>query len=83
MHFLLDRLIHDGVVILNEAIEEAKKKKVARIFFKIDFAKVYDSVEWGFLDDMMRILNFDVKWRKWIMESVSSATINVQVNAII
>lgn len=37
------RQIQDGLVILNEAIEEAKKKKLKRIFFKVDFAKSYES----------------------------------------
>lgn len=78
--FVRNRLIHDGVVILNESINEVKNKKLARIFFKIDFAKAYNSVEWGFLDDIMKILEFDVKWQKWIMECVSSAKVNVLVN---
>lgn len=30
------------VVSLNEAIEEAKRKKRKIMFFKIDFAKAYD-----------------------------------------
>lgn len=43
--FVENRLIHDGVVVLNEAMEEAKRKKIARIFFKINFANAYDSIE--------------------------------------
>lgn len=42
--FFGKRHILDGVVILNEALEEAKKKKVDRVFFKIDFAKGNDMV---------------------------------------
>ncbi|KAL6557468.1 hypothetical protein OROMI_017818 [Orobanche minor] len=35
---------------------------------------------WSFLDDMMRILNFDSKWRMWMLECVSSASANVLIN---
>lgn len=64
--------MHDGVVVLNEALEEAKKRKIASIFFKIDFVKAYDSVEWSFLEDMMKLINFDAKWIKWIMKCVNN-----------
>ncbi|XP_057809051.1 uncharacterized protein LOC131023524 [Salvia miltiorrhiza] len=78
--FIGGRFILDGVVILNEAIAEAKKRGKGRIVFKIDFAKAYDSVEWDFLDIMMDRLNFDPLWRKWIRGCISSASANVLVN---
>lgn len=43
---------------LNEAIIEAKRKKIRRVFFKIDFAKAYDSMDWSFLDTIIETLNF-------------------------
>lgn len=51
--FVGGRYILDGVVVLNEAIEEAKRKKLERVFFKIDFAKACDTVDWGFLKLIM------------------------------
>lgn len=39
--FLQGRNILDGVVILNEVVDEAKKSKVGRFIFKIDFGKAY------------------------------------------
>lgn len=78
--FISNRYILDGAVILNEAISEARKKKIGRVIFKIDFAKAYDFVEWGFLDSMMEFFNFDGTWRKWIMECVSTAHASVLVN---
>ncbi|XP_057810311.1 uncharacterized protein LOC131024792 [Salvia miltiorrhiza] len=78
--FICGRFILDGVVILNELINEAKKKRLGRIFFKIDFAKAYDSIEWDFIDAMMELLNFDPQWRKWINGCLSSASANVLVN---
>lgn len=62
--FIASRNILDGVIILNEALDEAKRKRIPRFFFKVDFAKAYDSVNWIFLDDMMNGLKFGVRWRK-------------------
>lgn len=43
--FLKGRFILDGVVVLNEIIEEAKKTKRKLLIFKADFAKAFDSVD--------------------------------------
>lgn len=56
--FVSGRNILDGAVILNEAIMEAKKRRMNRFFFKIDFAKAYDTMDWGFLKLMMQFFNF-------------------------
>lgn len=71
------RNILDGMVALNEATEEAMKKKVQKIFFKIYFAKAYDSVDWDFLDHMSK--NF-IFCSKWVRECVSSAHASVLSN---
>lgn len=74
------RYILDGVVILNESIEEAKRNNSQRMFFKIDFAKAYDIVEWGFLEELMEFFNFDRKWINWILECITLAHASVLVN---
>lgn len=78
--FIRDRNILDGVVVANEIVDEAKKKKKSMFIFKIDFEKVYDSVNWDFLVDMMEVLGFGDKWRGWIKECISSAEVSVLVN---
>lgn len=70
----------DSVAILNETIDEAKKRNIERFFFKIYFVKAYDSVEWSFIDLMMSEFGFSPCWRKWVMECISSATASVLVN---
>lgn len=62
--FIGGRNILDSVVTLNEAIDDAKRNQIGRIFFKIDFAKAYDSVDWGYLNLMMECFKFHPKWRR-------------------
>lgn len=57
--FLRGRHILNGVVILNEVIDEARKKKLSRVVFKVDFEKAYDSVDWNYLNDMLVGMKFE------------------------
>lgn len=52
--FLPGRNILDGVVVINEVVNFAKKERKECLIFKVDFEKAYDTVNWGFLDYMMR-----------------------------
>lgn len=68
------------MVVLNEAIEDAKKSKAKRLFFKVDFAKGLDSISWDYLLDVLKKMNFPMKWVNWISECLSTANANVLVN---
>ncbi|WJX25077.1 hypothetical protein P8452_14152 [Trifolium repens] len=78
--FVKNRQILDGILIANEVVDEAKRSKKELLLFKVDFEKAYDSVDWGYLDDVMGKMAFPVLWRKWIKECVRTATASVLVN---
>lgn len=78
--FIGGRQILDSVVVLNEAMDDIKARKDKCLAYKIDFAKAYDSVEWGYLRIIMERFNYDNKWIKWIMECISSARASILVN---
>ncbi|GKV44765.1 hypothetical protein SLEP1_g51921 [Rubroshorea leprosula] len=77
MAFISGRQLMDGVVIANEVVDEAKKKKRKSFLFKIDFEKAYDKVCWKFLDYMMQKLGFCATWRRWIMECLRTSQVSV------
>lgn len=56
--FLSNRQILDGALVMSEVIDFGLKKKKKGIIFKIDFKKTYDSVNWSFLDYILRRLGF-------------------------
>ncbi|MCH92872.1 cysteine-rich receptor-like protein kinase [Trifolium medium] len=43
--FVKDRKILDGILIANEAVDEACKNKKELMLFKVDFEKAYDSID--------------------------------------
>lgn len=60
--FLKGRHLVDGVLVVNELVDYAKKLKKECLIFKVDFEKAYDSVDWGFLEYMMRRVGMCEKW---------------------
>lgn len=78
--FVGDRNILDSVVIANEVVDEARKKKKKIFLFKIDFEKAFDTVDWKFLLDMLKVLGCGEKWCRWIEECISTAESSVLFN---
>ncbi|GAU37415.1 hypothetical protein TSUD_361200 [Trifolium subterraneum] len=78
--FVKGRQILDGILIVNEVVDEAGRVKKDLMLFKVDFEKAYDSVDWGYLDSVMGKMGFPTLWRKWIRECVCTATASVLVN---
>ncbi|GJR97624.1 RNA-directed DNA polymerase, eukaryota [Tanacetum coccineum] len=54
--FVANRKILDRPLILNEILHWCKRKKKQDMFFKVDFAKAYDSVRWDYLLDVLEAL---------------------------
>jgi hypothetical protein len=78
--FLKGRLLVDGVMVINEIVDLARKIGKSCLIFKVDFEKAYDSVEWSFLDYMLRRFGFGEKWRRWIRACVFCGNMSVLVN---
>nr|GEW37042.1 RNA-directed DNA polymerase, eukaryota [Tanacetum cinerariifolium] len=50
------------------------------MFFKVDFAKAYDSVLWDYLLDVLQAFGFGPNWCRWIRGTFSSAMASILVN---
>nr|KAJ0205522.1 hypothetical protein LSAT_V11C500260820 [Lactuca sativa] len=78
--FVEGRNILEGPLIVNELCSGGKKANKKILLFKADFKKVVDSVNWNFLDSMMRQMNFGIKWSFWMKGCLESARASVLVN---
>jgi hypothetical protein len=78
--FISGRQILDGVLIANEIVDEAKRKKKEALMFKVDFVKAFDYVDLNFLDFVMQKMGFHEKWRSWIVECLKTNSISVPAN---
>jgi len=64
--FIKGKQILDGILIVNEVVDEARRLDRELMMFKVDFEKAYDSVDLTYLDRVMVNMNFPTLWRKWI-----------------
>ncbi|XP_021975310.1 uncharacterized protein LOC110870437 [Helianthus annuus] len=78
--FETGRFILDGPLIINEIYSWAKKTGKELFFFKIDFEKAYDNINWRFLKLIMKQMNFPDRWCNWIKGVLHSARSSVLVN---
>ncbi|GJR83393.1 RNA-directed DNA polymerase, eukaryota [Tanacetum coccineum] len=78
--FLPNRQILDGPFIINKILARCKHKNQQTMFFKVDFAKAYDSIRWDYLDDVLNAFGFGSRWRSWIQGSLNSGKASVLVN---
>nr|GFA11470.1 RNA-directed DNA polymerase, eukaryota, reverse transcriptase zinc-binding domain protein [Tanacetum cinerariifolium] len=57
-----------------------KRKRKQALFFKVDFAKAYDSVRWDYLLDILQAFGFRPNWCRWIRGTFTSAMASILVN---
>ena len=64
----------------NEVVSWMKKKKMAGLLLKLDFHKAYDTIDWDSLDMVMVTMGFGTKWRRWISQCLSTASVSLIIN---
>ncbi|GJW53439.1 RNA-directed DNA polymerase, eukaryota [Tanacetum coccineum] len=74
------RQIIDDHLMVDEIIAWAKKHKNRLMFFKVEFEKAFDSLNWSFLFSILEQIGFSFKWRNWIHSCLNSAFSSVLVN---
>ncbi|GKA84297.1 putative RNA-directed DNA polymerase, eukaryota, reverse transcriptase zinc-binding domain protein [Tanacetum coccineum] len=78
--FIKGRYILDGALIANETMDFLKRSRKKGLIFKVDFKKVYDSIKWNFLLNIMNRMGFGVKWRKWVEVCLRPSCMSILVN---
>ncbi|XP_071712529.1 uncharacterized mitochondrial protein AtMg01250-like [Rutidosis leptorrhynchoides] len=58
-----------------------KVSKRKGFLFKVDFEKAFDSINWGFMMDVMELMGFGLRWHNWIFSCLSSDSISILINS--
>ncbi|XP_058726325.1 secreted RxLR effector protein 78-like [Vicia villosa] len=78
--FVPRRSMMDGVLMVNEILDWAKRKKKGCLLLKVDFEKAYDSISWNYLRWILVRMRFGNRWMKWMESSIFTNYMSVLVN---
>lgn len=79
--FVPGRHIQDNILITQELLKGYNRKKgPKRCAMKIGIQKAYDTVNWGFLQDVLRAVGFHETMVNWIMTCTTSTSFSICIN---
>nr|GEV62574.1 hypothetical protein [Tanacetum cinerariifolium] len=79
--FIPSRRISDNILITQELMHNYHRNRGSpQCAIKIDIQKVYDTVDWKFLENILIKFGFHNTMVKWVMACVSSTSFSLSIN---
>jgi hypothetical protein len=78
--FIKGRSIQDNFLYVRNVIKKAHKKKSPLLFLKLDIAKAVDSLNWGFLLQVLTKMGFGQRWHNIISLILGSSSSRIMLN---
>ncbi|GKA95385.1 putative RNA-directed DNA polymerase, eukaryota, reverse transcriptase zinc-binding domain protein [Tanacetum coccineum] len=78
------RRISDNILLTQELMHNYHLDRgPPRCAFKVDIQKAYDTVDWGFLKQILMGFGFHDRMIHWIVECVSSTSFSLSINGVL
>ncbi|KAL0287559.1 UNVERIFIED_CONTAM: hypothetical protein Sradi_7122000 [Sesamum radiatum] len=82
--FVPGRNIADNILLAQELLAGYNQVKLpARCTIKLDLQKAYDSIEWDFLFEVMKLFHFPSRFILWVEQCVTTACFSLSINGSI
>ncbi|XP_074306200.1 uncharacterized protein LOC141641438 [Silene latifolia] len=79
--FIQGRDIVGNILICQDLIRLYNRKTCSpRMLMKLDLQKAYDSIEWSFVEEMLKYLGFPELWIKLLMQCISTPSYSIALN---
>jgi hypothetical protein len=79
--FIKNRCIQDNYLYVRNIARAYHRKKVPALLMKLDISKVFDSVSWEYLLELLQHRGFSTKWCNWISLLLSTSS-SVNLNGV-
>lgn len=80
-HICARRDVNDNIILKHDLVKLYNRKGISkRCMIKVDTKKIYDSIEWSFMEQILYELKFPSKVIKWIMQCITTVSYLFQVN---
>ncbi|KAL0285378.1 UNVERIFIED_CONTAM: hypothetical protein Sradi_7175200 [Sesamum radiatum] len=82
--FVPGRNISDNILLAQELLAGYNQARLPpRSTIKVDIQKAYDSVEWDFLIEVLKLFTFPARFIGWIEQCVTTASFSISLNGSI
>jgi hypothetical protein len=78
--FIRKRCIHDNFMLVQQTARFLHRMKEPRVMLKLDIARAFDSVSWGFLVEVLRKMGFGPRFCELVAILLSTASTRVMLN---
>ncbi|WVZ91565.1 hypothetical protein U9M48_037717 [Paspalum notatum var. saurae] len=78
--FIRKRCIQDNFLYVQNIVRRLHKQRKPALFLKLDIQKAFDTVNWGYLLEVLQTMGFGPRWREWISILFGSATSRALLN---
>ncbi|KAL9241026.1 hypothetical protein vseg_015186 [Gypsophila vaccaria] len=79
--FIKDRNIQENILICQDLIKMYEKPNSSpKCLLKVDMQKAYDTIEWGFVNQHLSMLQFPTAFQTLLMECITTASYSISVN---
>lgn len=78
--FISSKGMLEGVLVLNELVDFAKRNKKNLFLFKMDFEKAFDFISREYLFYVLKGMNFGNTWIQWIKSCIRYSSLSILIN---
>jgi mannosylglycoprotein endo-beta-mannosidase len=78
--FIRKRCIQDNFVYVRGLARYYHRTQTPACLIKLDISKVFDTMSWEYLLDMLRQWGFSIRWTDWLAQILSSSSSTVLLN---